>query len=235
MECLNCGTEFDSPFCPNCGQKREVKPYSLSNIILSDLPKVLFNTEKGILNNIKSLAIRPKGFIEDYLKGKRVKVFKPLQFVFVCVTALILFDNYFASIESNLDPAGVKNMKYYNYGEIYGQFLKKNIRFLWIAMIVYCSIPSRVFFGRFNFAEHIIINCFVLGQACIYMMILFPLFPLRFLFNPFMFCSLWFIYSIVFYKKQDGWFASIALSFMAITFAYLLFFALPAAILYILN
>ncbi|MCI5082771.1 MAG: DUF3667 domain-containing protein [Saprospiraceae bacterium] len=232
MECLNCGTEFDSNFCPHCGQKKSVKRYSLNNLVFSDLPKAILNTDKGFLHNIKYLTITPKQFINDYLAGKRKNAFKPIQFVFLTITVLTLIDEQFARSLDSIELSKVENTELYQGGYFYGKFLRTNIQYLWLSMLILFALGNRLFYNQYNLAEHMIINAFVMGQAAFYTILCYPVFSIRFLINPIHLLGLWLLFAIVYRTKRDGLIYALLISGVVIFLSYLAFLILPYSVIY---
>ena len=231
MNCLNCGNEFESPFCPNCGQKKTIKQYSLQNIVFSELPRVLFNTDKGLLLNLKEMLLRPRSFVQGYLSGKRVKVFKPLQFAVLAITILTIVDNQF-SVPIKMEVSEtMTNSSGYELGTEFGRFLKSNIRYFWISGIFVFAFLNQWFFKRFNFAEHVIINGFVMGQAAFIAVLFFPIFPYPFLVNPCHLLPLWILSGIILYDKEETPIFTILMTGITFLLGYFFIFFGPAIVM----
>lgn len=66
----------------------------------------LTDLDRGFLNNLKALTLRPKETVIGYLKGRRVNVYPPLQYAIIGVTLLTLVINAMELIDLSLnDPS----------------------------------------------------------------------------------------------------------------------------------
>ena len=65
-----------------------------------------------------------------------------------------------------------------------GRFLHQYLKYFWIFSVVWLSVATRLMYRKFNFAEHLAINSFVIGQATLVAIIGFFLFTKVLIFNP---------------------------------------------------
>ena len=98
--CLNCGTEFQGHFCPECGQSAETGPFTMK-FIYENLLSAFISKDGGIWFTLKNLFTRPGAMIVEILKGKRRRYFSPFPMLFFVLTVYILLasltgsrDNY---------------------------------------------------------------------------------------------------------------------------------------------
>lgn len=84
--CKNCAAEFDSKFCPYCGQKAKTGRITINQVV-KDLQNQVVHIEQGFLFTVRELVLRPGIMVRDYLAGKRVKHVKPVKFL-VWATAI---------------------------------------------------------------------------------------------------------------------------------------------------
>ena len=91
-KCLNCGTSFDSKYCPNCGQKAETKRLKIVEIISDSISSISGYNNK-LRNTLTSLCIRPGHMAREYLLGQRTKYYNPIQLLvwIVAIYALVLY------------------------------------------------------------------------------------------------------------------------------------------------
>ena len=88
--CLNCGHTFKGQFCPCCGQKAKTKRLQFVEMFKNFIGPFIGGDSK-VLNTCRDLFIRPGYMIRDYLMGKRIRYYNPLQFfVFVVTTYAIV-------------------------------------------------------------------------------------------------------------------------------------------------
>ena len=85
MKCLNCGTEFDSKYCPNCGQSAKTGPLKFMPAIKELIP-VFYNFDNRFLRTCKDLIIRPGKMMRQYVEGRRADYYKPISLLFVLAT-----------------------------------------------------------------------------------------------------------------------------------------------------
>ena len=84
--CLNCEKTLqgDEKYCPACGQKTATHRFTW-NHFFHEFWHALTHTDKGILNLIKGLAIRPGKVVTEYVEGKHKKYFNPITFMLLCL------------------------------------------------------------------------------------------------------------------------------------------------------
>jgi hypothetical protein len=93
--CLNCGSNLNSyKFCPVCGQKAATHRLSFHEL-WHDLLHYFTHADKSIFRLVGALAVRPGVVAREYVEGKRVKYFKPVNFFLVVGTILVLMLAWF--------------------------------------------------------------------------------------------------------------------------------------------
>jgi len=229
-QCLNCDEEIHGKYCHNCGQKTETERITLKKI-LSDLPLILFNWEKGLLYNIQSIFVQPGKKINAYLDGKRIRFFLPFQYALLWSGILIFLDQqldvFNRRVGSSVDKEDLYNEKLYQFGHNVGEFMFYNISWFWPLLILFLALASYLVFhkrGR-NFAEHLYINAFVVGHITLISIVIFPVSQYFLLyFNPLIYLLAIFFLSKTFKKTSEDWFDVIGLSFLAAFLGFLLMF-----------
>ena len=88
-QCLNCGTEFQGKFCPECGQDAKTSRFTL-RFIWSNLLAAILGRDGGIAYTIKNLFTRPGVMIVEILNGKRRKYVSPFPTLFLALTLYVL-------------------------------------------------------------------------------------------------------------------------------------------------
>ena len=88
-KCLNCGTEFQGKFCPECGQDAKTSRFTL-RFIWSNLLAAILGRDGGIAYTIKNLFTRPGAMIVEILNGKRRKYVSPFPTLFLALTLYVL-------------------------------------------------------------------------------------------------------------------------------------------------
>ena len=94
--CLNCGSNLGitQQYCATCGQKAETHRLSLHEIG-HDALHHLTHADKSIINLLRQLAVRPGVVAREYVAGKRVKYFKPVNFFLIVGGILVFMTTYF--------------------------------------------------------------------------------------------------------------------------------------------
>ena len=87
--CLNCDTEFEGNFCPECGQSAETGRFTM-RFILENLLAAFLSKDGGIWFTLKNLFTRPGAMIVEILNGKRRRYFSPFPMLFCVLTVYIL-------------------------------------------------------------------------------------------------------------------------------------------------
>lgn len=89
IKCLNCGTEFEGKFCPECGQSADTGRFTM-RFIIENLLAAFLSKDGGIWFTLKNLFTRPGAMIVDILNGKRRKYFSPFPMLFCSLTLYVL-------------------------------------------------------------------------------------------------------------------------------------------------
>ena len=89
MKCLNCDTEFEGNFCPECGQSAKTGRFTMK-FILQNLTTAILGRDGGVWFTLKNLFSRPGAMIVEILSGKRKKYFSPFPMLFFALTLYIL-------------------------------------------------------------------------------------------------------------------------------------------------
>lgn len=87
--CLNCGTDFEGKFCPECGQNAETGRFTM-RFIYENLLAAFISKDGGIWFTLKNLFTRPGEMIVEILNGKRRRYFSPFPMLFFVLTVNIL-------------------------------------------------------------------------------------------------------------------------------------------------
>lgn len=87
--CLNCGTEFEGKFCPECGQNAETGRFTM-RFIWENLLAAFISKDGGIWFTLKNLFTRPGAMIVEILNGKRRRYFSPFPMLIFALTVYVL-------------------------------------------------------------------------------------------------------------------------------------------------
>ena len=172
--CKNCNQPFVGNFCNHCGQAANTHKLSL-HYIWHDLQHGLFHFDNGIFYTIKQLLTRPGHTIREFINGKRVRHFKPLSFVIALATLYGLLYHYFIDLHYHLKAEVPKD-------DVVGIF--KNVT-LWMMnhlayasfiLILGATISTYIVFKKqgYNWAEHFVLNTYVVGLILVTSIVLLP-------------------------------------------------------------
>jgi hypothetical protein len=90
-ECASCGKEFETHFCPNCGERRLTdKDYSAFSLI-NDFVVDVFNIENKFWRTLRTFIIRPAKYVDEYIKGARKKFISPIKLFLIANAWYFLF------------------------------------------------------------------------------------------------------------------------------------------------
>lgn len=94
--CLNCGSSLDpgQKFCAVCGQKADTHRLSLHEIG-HDALHYMIHADKSIFHLLRELAVRPGVVAREYIAGKRVKYFKPVNFFLIVGGIMVFMTTFF--------------------------------------------------------------------------------------------------------------------------------------------
>jgi len=159
MNCLNCNTEVNSNFCPDCGQPKVLKRIN-GHYIVHEIEHVL-HFERGIFYTIKELITNPGQNIRNYLTENRSRLVKPI--IFIIVSSLIYsISNHFFHFQDG----------YINYLDsqktstsTISKWVQMNLGYSNIMMGIFIALWTKLFFRKrdYNIFEILILLCFVMG------------------------------------------------------------------------
>jgi len=199
MTCINCNNEHYEKFCPNCGEKSTVSRITFASIFNAALATVT-NMDKGFLFNVKNLFLRPNEVVNSYILGKRKNIFNPISYLIITVTIYLIVE---AMLKVPVETTKIESAVF-DFGYEAGKFMKRYFKYFWILSIIWLSISTKLMFKKYNYAEHLAINSFVIGQATLVGLIAYIPFRFLLVFNPIIYISIiWMTYEIFKSKNRD--------------------------------
>lgn len=181
--CLNCNSALTGKYCSACGQEAKAEVINW-HFVAHDIQHGLLHFDKGLLFTSKQLLIRPGHTIRDYLKGKRVKQFKPISYVIVLAGIYGFLTHYFdvnivsnnikvSGESSNLDESKllVKQLV---------DWLSAHYTLVTLLQIPIFTLSTFLVFYKssYNIVEHFILNSYLTGQRLLFHLLLFPIYYL---------------------------------------------------------
>ena len=113
-KCLNCDTEFEGNFCPECGQRADTGRFTV-RFIFEILLKAILSNDGGVWITLKSLFTHPGQMMVDIINGKRKSYFSPFPMLFLTLSLYVIIFTFTGS-----------NKK--SYDELYAEDNKKEIK-----------------------------------------------------------------------------------------------------------
>ena len=95
-KCLNCGTEFEGKFCPECGQSADTKRFTV-RFIFDNLLRAILSNDGGVWITLKSLFTRPGTMMLDIIHGKRKSYFSPFPMLFLTLSLYVIIFTFTGS------------------------------------------------------------------------------------------------------------------------------------------
>ncbi|MDB4888447.1 MAG: hypothetical protein JWL61_302 [Gemmatimonadetes bacterium] len=81
--CLNCGTNVQLEYCPECGQ-RAIDPDPTLREFLHELAEEFLHWDGKLVTTFRALVTKPGMLTVEYLAGKRVRYISPLRLYLAC-------------------------------------------------------------------------------------------------------------------------------------------------------
>lgn len=164
IKCKNCLHPVSGRYCASCGQAAEVQRFNINTIAISFMQGIA-PANGGLISTIKALFSHPGIMLREYLSGRRIIYANPFGYLVIISTlsALLLSngvwlqhldENFIASSEARLFTSRHFNLR------------------MVLTIPLYAGLGWMVFrrYG-YNFAEHIVINTFVISQAILMVMV----------------------------------------------------------------
>jgi hypothetical protein len=228
LACVNCNIEFEADFCPKCGEKKSVDRITFQSILESVFSSFI-DMDKGLLFNLKNLTLYPKKTILQYIKGKRRQVLNPISYAIITISIYIFIDSILPK-GSKIELPKEDVFGSIKVGTKTGLFLKNKMKFFWLTFPIYNAFFTRIFFKKFNYFEHLAINCFIVGHATLLAILTRLIYNKEFIiFNIFVFIYISILHYIVFKNPKDK-FGTGAMSFLIFILSYLFFMGIPIVI-----
>lgn len=181
IPCISCQTEHNDKFCPECGERSGVKKITFRSITEEAISSIT-NMDKGFLFDCKALLTNPKQLTSAYIKGKRKGILNPISFLIISITIYLIFEAFFKTPATSVDTTD-KNV-FYNIGQAAGKFISSYYKYFLIFTIFLLANATKLFFGKYNYLEHVAISSFVIGLSVLLSIIPYIFFGVPVIFNP---------------------------------------------------
>ncbi|HTL07676.1 MAG TPA: DUF3667 domain-containing protein [Chitinophagaceae bacterium] len=169
--CENCNNQFAGAFCNSCGQKvahRITMPH-----ILHDVAHAFTHADKGFLNLLLQLFVRPGVVAREYiLEKKRKKYYNPFQFILIIgsIAAFVAINTHFAETTMEaMGPGTVTSQRVLNFQHAISKYMGKYYNFLVLLQLPFFALGSFLVYRKYkyNYAEHLTLQTFITAQSTI--------------------------------------------------------------------
>ena len=100
IQCLNCGHIYEGQFCPHCGQKAKTKRLQFVEMFRNFIGAFVGGDNK-FLNTCRDLIMRPGYMVRNYLLGRRIRYYHPLQMYVYAITTYAIV-SYVLGVSSSI-------------------------------------------------------------------------------------------------------------------------------------
>ncbi len=170
--CKNCTYEYEANYCPSCGQKASVRRFS-TRILFADLLDKVLPLDRGVIFTTQRLFTQPGAMLREYLGGKRVAYTKPLQFLLVAVAISLVFfssDEFKQQVQSGYGQMNTgRSAEAAAFQQEIATLFSTNMTLVVVAMIPILAWIARWLYKKhdLNYAEHFVMNCYLLAGCMI--------------------------------------------------------------------
>lgn len=139
--CSNCGNEYDSNYCPRCGQKAAHGPITWKSVWGSVMDVWGVGT-RSLPYSLWQLLWRPGYLIRDYISGKRQVSFPPVKMmVIVAFFALMIIGLIDPEMAGNDDVTNVSATGYEHYVDLISNWLDNHPEWAFLSLFSLLILP----------------------------------------------------------------------------------------------
>ncbi|MBP1614342.1 MAG: putative Phosphoglycolate phosphatase [Bacteroidetes bacterium] len=195
--CNNCHIEFEGNYCSNCGQSRSTSRFTYKSVI-KNVFHSLAHVDGSFFFTVKELFTRPGYMIGDYIAGRRVIYYRPIQMLFILgALYMLLVHNLHpatAVASSEMITPDNANLKLNDYNLVHwlnSSFIRSVTKTLehWFtgnkALEIMCTLPiyalathwafrKRAYNQHYNLVEFFFVRTYAACQMLIASIILLP-------------------------------------------------------------
>lgn len=173
IKCLNCGTRFSGKFCHNCGQKAGVKRLEMREILEEFFLSPLHIHPHGLLYTFIWLFKAPGRVIFNYIAGQRKLLHPAFRYLVLSGTLATLIIAIYHPFETDAMEAPIPMIS----GEFIS-WVSSHITLVNLISVPIFALWTYVFFKkrRFNYAENLTLQAYIVSQQLWILVILFPFF-----------------------------------------------------------
>ena len=169
-KCKNCGFVHTLSYCNRCGQVVINERFTTTKL-LGDFIKKALDLDKGIFYTVYSMLIRPQIVIRDYIEGATKKYTNPAKYAFILIAIATFFiiknNNLEKSVEEFNDIVAYSNQQGMEFQIVFVGLMKHYLQYFTLLFLPFFAIATKWLYRSFNYAEHLIMHCYVYGLISI--------------------------------------------------------------------
>ena len=183
VRCLSCQQPLVGRYCAECGQSAGLKARITINDLVHDIPHSIWHVDHGVLYTLRELLLRPGDTLRRYLAGERSRFFRPLTLLLLlgglATFLMAAFHLDYLPQKSNAGATASEREMAQGMAEV-SAFIYKYFSWFTIAMLPVYAWLSWMLLRRLrlHYAEHLLVNAFLLSAALLVQIGLLPLFKL---------------------------------------------------------
>ncbi len=190
MNCKNCRTPIPehASFCPNCGAKVVTQRITLKSL-WQEFSNQFLGWDNSFFRTVKDMVQRPQEVIGLYINGTRKRYMAPITFIaFIATFSTLIFSRYSQEFAEMSRPMYQMEMEYIsklndqnpkakkmtassmeeNIDEMIDS-VEQSIKSLnittFLSIPIYALLSLFVFGKHYNYAEHLVANCYIIGTT----------------------------------------------------------------------
>ena len=175
MTCINCGTEGETQFCPNCGQKNPAQKITVGHLY-HDFQARIYGFDGMFPRTLRDITLRPGHVARKFIEGNRVLYYGPVGYFFLMITVLLLLMSLLdvdlieflkQSSKASYLPVQEGSKSQAQFTQAVFQFVSENLKWISFAIIPVQALCSRFIVFRksgFNYLEHSVLPFYVQGH-----------------------------------------------------------------------
>lgn len=160
LTCLNCDATFDGNFCNSCGQKASTHRFTMHEWA-HEIPHTLLHVDGNFPRTVATLTMRGGEAIRGFLSGKRKSLYAPFLYALLWCGLYVVCSHFLESAEPPPFPTSLAQAQVYIEEHYY--------KVLILLMVLPMTLGSFLAYRRsgFNFAEHLVLNTYLMAQLVI--------------------------------------------------------------------
>lgn len=168
MKCINCSTEHEGRFCPQCSQPAAVKRISWKQLLV-ELQERMLGVDNLFVRTVKDLTIQPNEVLKAVFAGNRRRYISPGAYLLLLLTlSILLFEAMGVSMaDLYAPPPASASEEGAAFGAKLNEWIFENYRLTTFIMIPIYALFSLGMFrkAKLNMVEHAVIYAYATAHA----------------------------------------------------------------------